>query len=107
MVTGYWLRGESGVGQTYRRIRWAVAQSGHRPNRSMPTIARQIITTTKIVTSRFCEGRWRAQRDRRSNQRSMSGEPHFADKRQVAVALGKVDAVAHDKFIRNFEANPV
>lgn len=34
-------------------------------------------------------------------QSAVFGEAHFADVGQIAVPLGVVDAIAHDKFIRN------
>jgi hypothetical protein len=34
-------------------------------------------------------------------------ETDFADKRQVSVALCKVDSIPDDKFIRYFEAGPI
>ena len=86
------------------------SQSGQRPSRSMPASARHTPITPATSITRRIDGGWRAQRAMRSNQvkfiRLFPGESHFADKGQVAVALGKVDAIADDEFVRDFKARP-
>lgn len=39
--------------------------------------------------------------------RSVVRKSHFADVGQVAIALRKIDPVAHHEFIRDLEADPV
>ena len=62
--------------------------------------------TPSTRITRFSEGGFCAQRLARRNQRNgsiASGKPDFADIGQVAVALCKVDAVAHDKLVGDLE----
>ena len=80
-------------------------QSGKPIHRSTPAITRQIAMIDSTKMTRFSLGGRLAKRAMRTRWRSSRiYEPDLADKGQVAIALGVVNAIAHHKFVWNFKA---